>query len=111
MQGTSQFVGASSSNGAQTSTASRGGSQQRGSGGRSRATDRVYNMTQQKAQASLDVIIGMLPFFGIPARVLIDPGATHSFVAHSFAHNADARLMALREELTISVPTGRCFYG
>ncbi|CAL2266192.1 unnamed protein product [Prunus armeniaca] len=52
---------------------------------------------------------GMLPIFGIPARVLIDPGATHSFVAHSFAHNANARLTALREELAISVPTGDVF--
>lgn len=52
------------------------------------------------------MIIGMLPVFGIHARVLIDPVATHSFVAHSFAHNADVRLTALREELAISIPTG-----
>ncbi|CAL8170370.1 unnamed protein product [Prunus armeniaca] len=79
------------------------------SGGRSRATNRMYNMTQQKAQESLDVIISMLPVFGIPARVLIDPRATHSFVAHSFARNADVRLTALREELAIFVPTGDVF--
>ncbi|KAI5342653.1 hypothetical protein L3X38_010529 [Prunus dulcis] len=69
-QGRSQFVGVSSSGGAQTSVASRGGSQQRGRGGRSSATGRVYNMSQQQAQVSPDVITGILPVFVIPARVL-----------------------------------------
>ncbi|CAL2229315.1 unnamed protein product [Prunus armeniaca] len=108
-QGTSQFRGASSSAGAQTSVASRGGSQQRGRGGHSRATGRVYSMSQQEAQASPDVITGILPVFGVPAKVLIDPGATHSFVTPSFAHNANVRLSALRNELAISVPTGEIF--
>ncbi|CAL9029102.1 unnamed protein product [Prunus brigantina] len=66
-------------------------------------------MTQQEAHASPDVITGMLPVFGIPARVLIDPGATHSFVALRFAHNANVKLSALQNELAISVPTGEIF--
>ncbi|CAL8992695.1 unnamed protein product, partial [Prunus brigantina] len=106
-QGRSQ--GTSSSGGVQTSGTSRGGSQQRGRGGRPKATGRVYTMTQQEAQASPDVITGMLPVFGIPARVLIDPGATHSFVALRFAHNANEKLSALQNELAISVPTGEIF--
>ncbi|CAL9018670.1 unnamed protein product, partial [Prunus brigantina] len=101
--------GTSSSGGVQTSVASRGGSQQRERGGRPGATGQVYNMTQQEAQASPDVITGMLPVFGIPARVLIDPGATHSFVALRFAHNANVKLSALQNELAISVPTGEIF--
>ncbi|KAI5335118.1 hypothetical protein L3X38_025251 [Prunus dulcis] len=67
-------------------------SQQRGRGGRSRATGKVYNMSQQEAQVSPYVIVGILPVFGISARVLIDPGATHSFVTPSFDHNANVRL-------------------
>lgn len=55
------------------------------------------------------MIIGILLVFGIPIRVLIDHGATHSFVAHSFAHNADVRLTALREKLAISIPMGDVF--
>ncbi|KAI5324050.1 hypothetical protein L3X38_033123 [Prunus dulcis] len=97
MQGRSQeiaqFVEASSSGGAQTSVANRGSSQQKGRGGRSRATGRVYNMSQQEAHASHDVITGILPIFAIPARVLIDPGATHSFVTPSFAHNVNVQCM------------------
>ncbi|KAH0987769.1 hypothetical protein GBA52_014946 [Prunus armeniaca] len=103
------FGGASSSAGAQTSVASRGGSLQRGRGGCSRATGRVYSMCQQELQASPDVITGILPVFGVPTRVLIDPGATHSFVTPSFAHNANVRLSALQNELVISVPTGEIF--
>ncbi|CAL8993984.1 unnamed protein product [Prunus brigantina] len=49
-QGRSQ--GTSSSGEVQTSGTSRGGSQQRGRGGRPKATGRVYTMTQQEAQAS-----------------------------------------------------------
>ncbi|CAL8997524.1 unnamed protein product, partial [Prunus brigantina] len=55
-QGRSQ--GTSSSGGVQTSGTSRGGSQQRGRGGRPKATGRVYTMTQQEAHASPDVITG-----------------------------------------------------
>ncbi|VVA37377.1 PREDICTED: zf-CCHC domain-containing /RVP_2, partial [Prunus dulcis] len=109
-QSRTQFGGASSSGGAQTSVASRGGSQQQGRGRRARATGRVYHMSQQQAQASPDVVTGTLSVFGTPARILIDPGATHSFVTPSFAHNADVKLSALRDELAISVPTGEIFY-
>ncbi|VVA30046.1 PREDICTED: retrotransposon, partial [Prunus dulcis] len=95
-QSRTQFGGASSSGRAQTSVASRGGSQQQGRGGRARATGRVYHMSQQQAQASPDVVIGILSVFGTPARVLIDPGATHSFVTPSFAHNTEVKPSALR---------------
>lgn len=54
-------------------------------------------MSEQEAQTSPDVIIGMLSVFGIPTKVLIDSGATHSFVANSFAHNANVRLTTLCE--------------
>ncbi|KAI5351551.1 hypothetical protein L3X38_004442 [Prunus dulcis] len=58
-QGASQFVGASSRGRVQTSVGSRGGNQQRRRGGPSKATGRVYNMSQQEVQASLEVIIGV----------------------------------------------------
>ncbi|XP_034208114.1 uncharacterized protein LOC117621659 [Prunus dulcis] len=109
-QGRTQSRGASSSGGTQTSVASRGGSQQQGRGERARATGRVYHISQQQAQASPDVVTGTLLVFGTPARVLIDPRATHSFVTPSFAHNAVGRLSALGDELAISVPTGEIFH-
>lgn len=66
-------------------------------------------MTLQEVQASSDVVMSMLLVFGIPAFVLIDLGATHSFVAHSFAHNAEVRLTTLLDELAIFVPMGDFF--
>ena len=45
---------------------------------------RVFAMTQQEAASSHDVISGRLTIFGESAYVLIDPGATHSFITSSF---------------------------
>ena len=45
------------------------------------ARGRVYAMTRQEAQATLDVVTGTLSISGDNARVLIDPGATHSFIS------------------------------
>ena len=45
---------------------------------------RVFAMTQQEAASSPDVISGRLTIFGESAFILIDPGATHSFIASSF---------------------------
>ena len=45
---------------------------------------RVFAMTQQEAASSPDVISGRLIIFGESAYVLIDPGATYSFIASSF---------------------------
>ena len=39
-------------------------------------------MTSQEAQATPDVVTGTLSIFGDDARVLIDLGATHSFITH-----------------------------
>ncbi|CAL9001615.1 unnamed protein product [Prunus brigantina] len=63
-------------------------------------------MTQQEAQATPDVITGMIPIFGYFARVLIDPGATHSFIAHSFLPYASVRPTPIAGNFSISLPTG-----
>ena len=45
---------------------------------------RVFAITQQEAASSHDVISGRLTIFGESAYILIDLGATHSFIASSF---------------------------
>lgn len=62
-------------------------------GGRSRATGKVYTMTQLEVQATL------------AARVLIHPGTIHSLDAHSFVCYANVRPMAMRGKLAIALPT------
>ena len=45
---------------------------------------RVFAMTSQEVTSSHDVISGVLTIFGESTYVLIDPGATHLFIASSF---------------------------
>ncbi|BBH05670.1 transposable element gene [Prunus dulcis] len=78
MQGRSQEIPESikalSSGGAQTSVVSRGSSQPRGRGGRSRAISRVYNMSQQEAHASPDEFQDVFPedLLGLPSHQEIE---------------------------------------
>ena len=46
---------------------------------------RVFTLTPQDAQASNAVVAGTIPVCYYDARVLIDPGATHSFITLIFA--------------------------
>ena len=41
-------------------------------------------MTSQEALATPDVVTGTLSMFGDDARVLIDLGATHSFISREY---------------------------
>ncbi|KAI5333477.1 hypothetical protein L3X38_023608 [Prunus dulcis] len=67
-----QSVEALSSGGAQTSVVvSRGSSQPRGCGGRSRATGRMYNMSQHEAYASPDIITDLIPFGMVDLDVIL----------------------------------------
>ena len=75
-----QTSGGSFSTGQQFALAARG----RGQRGQPPARGRVYAMTRQKAQATPDVVTGTLSIFGDNACVLIDPGATHSFISREY---------------------------
>ncbi|XP_050935188.1 uncharacterized protein LOC127143928 [Cucumis melo] len=57
------------------------GARQKGVVGRPRQQGKVYAMTQQEAEDAPDVITGTILICDVPARVLIDSGATHSFVS------------------------------
>ena len=45
---------------------------------------RVFTVTQQEADASPDVITGMISVYDYDAYALLDPGATHSFISVPF---------------------------
>ena len=49
-----------------------------------RTQARVFLVTQQEADASPDVIIGMISVYDHDAYALVDPGATHSFISVPF---------------------------
>ena len=77
---TRQTSGGSFSTEQQSAPAARG----RGQRGRPPARGRVYAMTSQEALTTPDVVTGTLSIFGDDALVLIDPGATHSFISHEY---------------------------
>ncbi|CAA3011864.1 DNA RNA polymerases superfamily [Olea europaea subsp. europaea] len=81
-------------------------SRQRGQTGRTQSQGRVFAMTQQEAEESLDVVMGMLSIFGRNACSLIDSGATHSFISHALASHADKMSEPLNSELVVMTPVG-----
>ncbi|KAI5321303.1 hypothetical protein L3X38_030374 [Prunus dulcis] len=107
----SSSAAGSSSSRAPSSSRGRSGRQSRGQPGRSTTQARVFSMTQQEAYATPDVITGMILIFGYLARVLIDPGATHSFVAHSFLPYISIRPVPLTGRFSISLPTGEVLFA
>ncbi|XP_038984463.1 uncharacterized protein LOC120111479 [Phoenix dactylifera] len=56
-------------------------------GGRPRAPDRIYALTQQDAQASNTVVSGTLPVASVYAYILFDSGATHSLCQRYLCEN------------------------
>ena len=81
--------------------------QSRGQRGRPATTHaRLHAMTQQEGRTSPDVIIGTLLIFGRPAFILIDPGATHSFMSSRFSFLANVPSSPLSREWQVSLPSG-----
>ena len=71
-------------------------------GGRGQA--RVFTLTQQDAQASNAVVAGTIPVCFLDARVLLDPGATHSFVSPVFASKSGWQASRMVIPLSVATP-------
>src|SRR4051812_33055632 len=56
---------------------------------------RVHHISAEEARESPNVFIGMFPINGIPAVILFDSGATHTFISRSFTplHNFPVSLL------------------
>ncbi|KAL0560590.1 hypothetical protein IC582_000999 [Cucumis melo] len=79
---------------------------QKGVVGRPRQQGKVYAMTQQEGEDALDVITGTILICNVPADVLFDLGATHSFVSSIFFTKLNKILEPLFEVLAIYTPVG-----
>ncbi|KAL0536830.1 hypothetical protein IC582_025792 [Cucumis melo] len=82
------------------------GARQKGVVGRPRQQGKVYAMTQQEAEDAPDVITGTILICNVPADVLFDPGATHSFVSSIFLTKLNRMLEPLSEGLAIYTLVG-----
>ena len=88
------------------STHGRGVHASRGRGGRQQVQGRINNITLQDAQNHPDLIMGTLNVLGYFARVLIDCGAIHSVISHTFAQLTQPQSSPLGYELEFSMPRG-----
>ena len=89
----------------------------RGAGGRgstpigqiqsgTRTQARVFSVTQQEADASPDVITGMISVYDHDAYALVDPGATHSFISVPFTERHQIESQPIDGRMVVSVPNG-----
>ena len=89
----------------------------RGAGGRgstpigqiqsgTRTQARVFSVTQQEADASSDVITGMISVYDHDAYALVDPGATHSFISVPFTERRRIESQPIDGRMVVSLPNG-----
>ncbi|XP_071680185.1 uncharacterized protein [Lolium perenne] len=67
----------------------------------------VNNITAEEAEKASDVVLGTLLVNSIPAKVLFDTGASHSFVSTSFAQMHGFLLSSLGSDLVVLSPGAR----
>ena len=71
-----------------------------------RTQARVFLVTQQEADASPDVITGMISVYDHDAYALVDPGATHSFISVPFTERHKIESQPIDGRMVVSVPNG-----
>ncbi|XP_071939911.1 uncharacterized protein [Coffea arabica] len=75
-------------------------------GSRPTVPARVYAIDDQPVPDSSEVVEGTLSIFHRLAKVLIDPGATHSFVNPTFMSGIDVKPVRLPFDLEVRTPMG-----
>ncbi|XP_027124256.1 uncharacterized protein [Coffea arabica] len=78
----------------------------KGEGTKPKVLARVYLLEPQQVPDSSEVVEGTILVFHRFAKVLVDPGATHSFVNPTFMCGIDIKPVSLPYDLEVSTPTG-----
>ena len=63
-------------------------------------------VTQQAGDATPDVVTGTISLFDTDAHVLVDSGATHSFISREFIERVGTEMRPTECSMVVSVPTG-----
>ena len=71
-----------------------------------RTQARVYAVTQHEADASPDVVTGIISILEHDASTLVDPGATHSFASKPFLDRFQIETQPLEGRMRVSLPAG-----
>ena len=69
-----------------------------------RTQARVYAVTQQDADATPDVVTGIISILDHDAYTLVDPGATHSFASRPFLDRFQIETQPLEGRMRVSLP-------
>ena len=64
----------------------------------------LNHVTKEEAQNAADIVLGTYPVNTIPAMVLFDSGASHSFVSKSFALQNNFSMLHLEKSMIIKSP-------
>ena len=67
---------------------------------------RVFAITQQDADTASDVVTCIISVFDRDAHILIDPGATHSFISMGFMSIVNVESQPIDCSIVVSLPTG-----
>jgi len=72
-----------------------------------RTRGRIYHMTQEDVGAMPDIVAGTLQLSLIQVYDLIDPGASHFFVANRITRNLNVLPSRLNLGMVVSTPLGK----
>ena len=64
----------------------------------------LNHVTKEEAQNAPDIVLGTYPVNTIPAMVLFDSGASHSFILKSFALQNNFSMLPLEKSMIIKSP-------
>jgi hypothetical protein len=79
----------------------------RGNRGRLNYTrGKVNHVTAEQAQDAPGVVLGTFSVNSVPATVLFDSGASHSFITKQFVAKHDIPMSSMKTHLLISFPNG-----
>jgi hypothetical protein len=67
---------------------------------------RVNHMTSDEAQQAPDIVLGMFPTSSHPATILVDSGASHSFISSSFVAKHSLPIAIMKHTMLVSSPGG-----
>ncbi|XP_042451745.1 uncharacterized protein LOC122036457 [Zingiber officinale] len=67
---------------------------------------RVFAMTQEQVDLDTAIITGMIYIANIPACVLIESGATHSFISEAYLTKLGIKPERMGAEYSVSLPSG-----
>ncbi|GAV66740.1 zf-CCHC domain-containing protein/RVP_2 domain-containing protein [Cephalotus follicularis] len=93
-----------------SSSGTAAGPSQRKDTGKGIAKGRVFVLAQTEVPESTSVVGGTLYIYGFSAKVLMDSGASHSFISARFASCLDVTPYCMSYKLDVSTPIGTSMY-